>query len=90
MNLSPFFTGSNLTADRLLCTGETVGASDTRAEARRAAEEGLLQSHPHRVPADAVRDPHGRHTVEALQAEQGHGGRQHPPPSQEGCARRHT
>lgn len=66
-----------------------MGPGGQRAEARGPTEEGLLQPPPDRVRAHPLRDPDGRHQVQEVQAEQGHGGRQHTAPSEEGRARGH-
>ena len=55
--------------------GLLVEADDARVEAGRQVEEDRVHQDAHRVRIDALRDPDGRHQVQAVQVEQGHGGR---------------
>ena len=53
--------------------GPLLGAGDAGPAERREAEEGsgaAVQPAAHRVPADALRDAHGRHPLQALHAAQ--------------------
>ena len=58
-----------------LDSGADMDAVHRRPEDRCEAEKGEPEQDTDRVRADAVRDPHGRHPREELQAEEGRGAR---------------
>lgn len=72
-----------------LSPGSTLDTSPTWAQAGGTTEESRPHTESNRVPDDPIWDPHGRHTLEAVQVETSHCGRLNTPTSQEGRPRHH-
>ena len=73
-----FYHTGETSADTFVASspGSLLGAGDARSSKWGEVKESTgatVQPAAHRVPAHAVRDAHGRHSLQTIQAEKSHG-----------------